>query len=191
MAHGIGIVSRPRRAVVLETDGLQGYPGLMCDVESYLYLPMLEETGYMPREKYAGGEEIRLYAEGLCRKYALHSRAMFQSKVRSMSWNSEKHQWNAQIVQRPKGGPESQLQVDADFAILASGILSNPKVADIKGASDFRGNVFHTSRWDYGVTGGSPADPQLEKLRSKRVGILGTGVCVTRGCNQARADTTY
>lgn len=36
------------------------YPGLMCDVESYIYMPMLEEMDYMPKRKYAGGEELRI-----------------------------------------------------------------------------------------------------------------------------------
>ena len=25
------------------------YPGVMCDVESYCYMPMLEEMGYVPK----------------------------------------------------------------------------------------------------------------------------------------------
>jgi hypothetical protein len=29
------------------------YPGAQCDVEGYLYLPLLEETGYIPKERYS------------------------------------------------------------------------------------------------------------------------------------------
>ncbi len=29
------------------------YPGAACDIESYIYLPLLEEIGYMPVEKYS------------------------------------------------------------------------------------------------------------------------------------------
>ena len=29
------------------------YPGAQCDIESYCYLPLLEETGYIPKEKYS------------------------------------------------------------------------------------------------------------------------------------------
>lgn len=46
----------------------------MCDVESYVYLPLLEETGYMPKRKYASGEEIRNYADILAQKFKIHDR---------------------------------------------------------------------------------------------------------------------
>ncbi len=39
------------------------YPGCMCDVESYTYLPLLEEVGYMPTKKYAHAQEIFEYAQ--------------------------------------------------------------------------------------------------------------------------------
>ena len=29
------------------------YPGLTCDIESYCYLPLLEETGYIPKHRYS------------------------------------------------------------------------------------------------------------------------------------------
>ena len=35
------------------------YPGAQCDIESYIYLPLLEETGYIPKEKYSFAQEIR------------------------------------------------------------------------------------------------------------------------------------
>src|SRR5258708_34521129 len=37
------------------------YPGVMCDVEAYQYLPMLEELRYVPPRRYTLGEEIRQY----------------------------------------------------------------------------------------------------------------------------------
>jgi cation diffusion facilitator CzcD-associated flavoprotein CzcO len=34
------------------------FGGAQCDTASFIYLPLLEETGYMPIEKYAHGPEI-------------------------------------------------------------------------------------------------------------------------------------
>ncbi|MCC6765740.1 MAG: NAD(P)-binding protein, partial [Deltaproteobacteria bacterium] len=34
------------------------YPGAQCDTTSFIYMPLLEETGHMPTEKYAHGPEI-------------------------------------------------------------------------------------------------------------------------------------
>ena len=38
------------------------YPGVACDIESYVYLPLLEELEYVPREKYSRGAEIFAHA---------------------------------------------------------------------------------------------------------------------------------
>ena len=57
------------------------YPGCMCDVESYTYLPLLEETGYMPTEKYASAAEIFAYCQLLGRHFDLYPHALFQTEV--------------------------------------------------------------------------------------------------------------
>ncbi|KAK5730673.1 hypothetical protein LTR15_000610 [Elasticomyces elasticus] len=96
------------------------FPGLMCDTESYIYLPLLEETGYVPSRKYASGSEIRKYLESIATKYDLHQRAQFQSKVRTATWNES--QWDATIAKMPKGGKESQISITADYVFFASGV---------------------------------------------------------------------
>lgn len=79
--------------------------GEICNSTHRLYLLTslkLEEMGYMPKRKYASGEELRTYANSICSKYGLHSRAMFQSSVKGLEWNSEESQWNVVIAQTPK-----------------------------------------------------------------------------------------
>ncbi len=39
------------------------YPGVQCDIESYIYLPLLEQLGTMPTLKYAYGPEIFAHAQ--------------------------------------------------------------------------------------------------------------------------------
>ncbi|CAK1357167.1 Ketocytochalasin monooxygenase [Cercospora beticola] len=151
------------------------YPGLMCDVESYIYMPILEEMGYMPKHKYASGEELRTYAESIAEKYNLSRTAMFQSTVQKAAWDQERNQWKLEITQTPKGGSESRIRINSDFIILANGLLNNAKIPNMAGASDFRGQTFHTARWNYEVTGGSSASPEMDKLQDKRVAIIGTG----------------
>jgi cation diffusion facilitator CzcD-associated flavoprotein CzcO len=151
------------------------YPGLMCDVESYIYMPFLEEMDYMPKRKYAGGEELRTYIESICRKYDLYRRAMFQSSVKKAVWNEETKEWDLDLVLKPKGGEESSHKIRADNLFIASGVLHNSKLPDLPGVDTFSGEVFHTSRWRYDITGGTSANPELTKLKGKRVGIVGTG----------------
>jgi cation diffusion facilitator CzcD-associated flavoprotein CzcO len=58
---------------------------------------------------------------------------------------------------------------------MVNGVLNWPKLPGLPGILDYQGEMFHTARWDYSVTGGSPTDASLEKLKDKRVAIIGTG----------------
>ncbi|KAK2756398.1 hypothetical protein FQN54_005290 [Arachnomyces sp. PD_36] len=154
------------------------YPGLMCDVESYIYMPLLEELGYMPKHKYAGGNELRNHANAIAEKWGLYPAAMFKTLVKGMKWDEEKKSWEVDAMQLRDGTDDPNNvsgTVSADFVILATGLLNMPKMPDVPGIEKFQGHSFHTSRWDYEYTGGSPEDPSLTNLKDKKVGIVGTG----------------
>ncbi|KAK7430491.1 hypothetical protein QQZ08_003010 [Neonectria magnoliae] len=152
------------------------YPGLMCDVESYCYLPLLEETGYMPSHKYCPGREIRQHAERIAAFNNLQ--ALFSTKVVSQAWDEDKAEWVVKMTRNlgPKGGTHN-LEVRAQFVLPAGGVFPDPKVPNLQGFDELRKNrhVFHTARWDYDYTGGSQEDPSLVNLKDKVVGIIGTG----------------
>jgi cation diffusion facilitator CzcD-associated flavoprotein CzcO len=143
------------------------YPGAQCDVESYIYLPLLDETGYMPKEKYSFGPEIYAHAQRIGHHFDLYSRAFFQTQVREMHWDETDARWR---VTTDRGDVFHARQV-----VISSGSLNRPKLPGIPGIRDFKGHTFHTSRWDYDYTGGSYAGGLLHKLGDKRVGIIGTG----------------
>ncbi|MEV6498651.1 flavin-containing monooxygenase [Streptomyces prunicolor] len=142
------------------------YPGIHCDIESHVYLPMLDETGYVPEWKYAPGEEIRRHAVRIARKFRLYSDALFSTSVTSLTWDEESGTWN---VATDRGDA-----FRATYVVTATGTLSEPKLPGIPGIEDFEGHTFHTSRWDYAYTGGGP-DGGMTGLSRKRVGIVGTG----------------
>jgi cation diffusion facilitator CzcD-associated flavoprotein CzcO len=142
------------------------YPGCMCDVESYTYLPLLEETGYMPTEKYASASEIFAYCQLMGRHYDLYPHALFRTEVEEARWDDDAERW---IVTTNRGDT-----FRSRFFVTAGGILANSKLPGIPGIEEFAGVAFHTSRWNYGVTGGGPTQ-RMDKLTDKRVGIIGTG----------------
>jgi cyclohexanone monooxygenase len=142
------------------------YPGLHCDVESYIYMPMVEELGVMPTEKYATGYEIREHCQRLARHYDLYRGALFQTVVTDARWDEDRHRW---IVGTDRGD-----RIATRFLISATGILGNPKLPGIPGIDDFKGHSFHTSRWDFGYTGGDE-EGNMTGLADKRVGLIGTG----------------
>ncbi|MFD9426205.1 MULTISPECIES: NAD(P)/FAD-dependent oxidoreductase [unclassified Streptomyces] len=142
------------------------YPGVHCDIESHVYLPMLDETGYVPEWKYAPGEEIRRHAVRVARQFDLYPDSLFSTAVTSLTWDEESGTW---IVATDRGDA-----FRARYVVTATGTLSEPKLPGIPGIEDFTGHTFHTSRWDYAYTGGT-ADGAMSGLSHKRVGIVGTG----------------
>jgi cation diffusion facilitator CzcD-associated flavoprotein CzcO len=142
------------------------YPGIHCDIESHVYLPMLDETGYVPEWKYAPGEEIRRHAVRVAERFGLRAHALFSTAVTSLTWDETAEVW---IVATDRGDA-----FRARYVVTATGALSEPKLPGIPGMETFRGHTFHTSRWDYAYTGGGP-DGGLTGLAGKRVGVVGTG----------------
>ena len=142
------------------------YPGAQCDIEAYIYLPMLEELGTMPTLKYAYGPEIYAHAQNIGKRYDLYRGALFQTHVTAIAWDEPSARWR---IATSRGD-----DLRARFVVLANGPLSRPKLPGIPGIESFAGKLFHTSRWDYGYTGGDTTGG-LTKLRDKRVGVIGTG----------------
>ncbi len=132
------------------------YPGIACDVESYSYLPLLEEMGYVPSMKFASGFEILEYCQNMAQKFGFYDHCLFHTTVAGTTWDEGSGRW---IVETDRGD-----KMRARFVILANGILTTPKLARIAGMEKFKGVSFHTSRWNYNID-----------LRGKTVGIIGTG----------------
>ncbi|KAJ6177846.1 hypothetical protein N7519_008307 [Penicillium mononematosum] len=147
------------------------YPGLACDVKSYTYMPLLEETKYMPLQKYVNGPELREHANRIAGQWNLTGRALFQTVVNKLAWNDQDRQWTVHVTPHS----QSPTAIQSDFVILATGLLNSPKIPKLGGLETYKGKVFHTSRWDYEYTGGSPNNPTMHRLQDKTVGFVGTG----------------
>ncbi|MDR3417275.1 MAG: NAD(P)/FAD-dependent oxidoreductase [Nevskia sp.] len=143
------------------------YPGLQCDNDAYCYLPLLEETGFMPSKKFADGWEIHEYCQLVGKRYGLYDGALFHTRVIGMRWDAQINRWR---VSTNRGD-----EIRARFVVMASGLLNIPKLPGVPGITDFKGRMFHTARWDYAYTGGTRKNPVLDKLADQRVAIVGTG----------------
>ena len=143
------------------------YPGAQCDTASMVYLPLLEETGHMPTEKYAHGPEILAHCQRIGRQFGLYDGALFHTEVTGLAWDEARARWG---IETSRGD-----RLTAQFVVLGTGPLSVPKLPGIAGIGSFGGHSFHTSRWDYDYTGGDPQGTPMRKLAGQRVGIIGTG----------------
>jgi cyclohexanone monooxygenase len=142
------------------------YPGAQCDVESYVYLPMLEETGYVPTEKYARAPEILDHCRRIAKHFGLYEGACLSTEVTRIEWDASASRWT---VSTNRGD-----RISACFVVMGAGPLHRPKLPGTAGIDAFKGHSFHTSRWDYAYTGGDSRG-NLWKLSDKRVGVIGTG----------------
>ncbi|MFD9948063.1 flavin-containing monooxygenase [Nonomuraea sp. NPDC059023] len=143
------------------------YPGAQCDTASFVYMPLLEELGHMPTEKYAHAPEILEHCRRIGKHYGLYDNALFHTEVTGMEWDDERALWT---VTTDRGD-----RFTARFVAMGVGPLHVPKLPGIPGIDTFGGHSFHTSRWDYDYTGGDPAGAPMDRLAGKRVAVIGTG----------------
>ena len=142
------------------------YPGAQCDIEAYIYLPLLEETGYIPKEKYSFAKEIREHSQRIGKTFDLYDKALFQTEIKEIRWNEGDNRWT---VTTNRGD-----HMTARYIVMSNGPLNRPKLPGIPGIDSYKGHSFHTSRWDYDYTGGDN-EGNLSKLADKRVAVIGTG----------------
>ena len=143
------------------------YPGAMCDTAAMIYLPLLEETGTVPSAKYVPAAEIYAHARRIATTFDLYRNALLSTQVAEVVWDETAARWR---VTTDRGD-----RLDARFVTMGTGPLHRPKLPGVAGLDHFAGSVFHTSRWEYAVTGGSPEGAPMTALAGRRVGIIGTG----------------
>ncbi|MGW0178100.1 flavin-containing monooxygenase [Nocardia sp. NPDC003345] len=142
------------------------YPGIQCDSDAYCYLPLLEETGYIPTQKYARGDECFEHAQRIGKHFGLYEKAVFSTMVKSLEWD--------EAIQRWRIGTNRDDDIRARFIVMAQGPFNKPKLPGIPGLGDFTGHMFHSARWDYEYTGGD-MNGGLTGLEDKKVAVIGTG----------------
>ena len=159
------------------------YPGAQCDTASMVYMPLLEETGHIPSEKYVHGPEILKHCQRIGQQYGLYKDALFHTQVVAVEWLEERKRW---LIKTNRND-----EFTSQFLGMGTGPLHVPKLPGIPGIETFKGHSFHTSRWDYAYTGGKPDQSDLKNLRNKRVAVIGTGAtavqCVphlSKSCQQ-------
>ncbi|MFF2653743.1 neopentalenolactone/pentalenolactone D synthase [Streptomyces sp. NPDC058045] len=171
-AHLRGETSLERIRLIDEAGDVGGtwywnrFPGVRCDVESYIYMPLLEETGTIPTEKYSTGPEIFAHLQQIAHRYDLYRDALFQTSATELRWDESASRW---LVSTDRGD-----LIRARYVAMSIGLMHRPKLPALPGLETFAGHAFHASRWDFDYTGGDSTGG-LTGLRGRRVGVIGTG----------------
>jgi cyclohexanone monooxygenase len=143
--------------------GVGAYPGAACDVPAYVYLPFLDRTGFIPSKKYVSQPEISDYAEMLTDHLDIREKIRFSRKVVELKYLGDGDGvWRITTVDAETGAPAEV--VTSRHVVSANGPLSSPRMPEIPGMELFKGESFHTARWDKNAT-----------LSGKRVAVVGTG----------------
>lgn len=138
---------------------LNDYPDARVDITSFLYQFKFEKT-YPWKSYFATQAELRDYVDYIVDKYRLRDRISLGTKVTHAEWSAAEAKWIVQI-EKPDGTPET---LRSNFVISASGLFSTPKLPDIPGIGDFKGEMFHSTAWNHGYD-----------YSGKRVAVVGTG----------------
>ena len=141
--------------------GVGSYPGAACDVQSYTYLPFLDETGFIPSKRYVSQAEIADYAELLADHFDLRKHIKFQNKVTKVEYSGVED-WVIELLDTKNNQTGNNIR--ANHIVCANGPLSSPRMPELGGMESFRGESFHTANWDKNAN-----------LKGKNVGIIGTG----------------
>ncbi|MFT6814038.1 MAG: cation diffusion facilitator CzcD-associated flavoprotein CzcO, partial [Ilumatobacter sp.] len=94
------------------------YPGAQCDTASFVYMPLLEETGHMPSEKYCKGPEILEHCRRIGEHFDLYEKAIFSTEVTSVDWDEAASRW---IIKTNRGD-----EMRAKFIAMGTGPLHRP-----------------------------------------------------------------
>ena len=131
------------------------YPGLAVDIASVTYSYSFEPNPSWTHW-FARGPELKEYAAHVADTYDLRRHMRFGISVDGARWDPDEQHW---VVSSSDGR-----SVTATYLFTATGFLSQPKLPEIEGVTDFRGRVLHTAKWDDSVD-----------LDGKRVAVIGTG----------------
>jgi cation diffusion facilitator CzcD-associated flavoprotein CzcO len=164
---GIGMGIKLKQAgrhdfVILEKDSDVGgawrdnqYPGLTCDVPSFLYSFSFELNPHWTR-MFSPGDEIWAYLQRCVDKYGLRSHLWLDAEVTGATYDDDAARWEVEV-----NGSEL---LDARVVVAGVGALHTPRFPALPGAEDFAGPAFHSSRW-----------PQAVDFEGRSVAVVGTG----------------
>ena len=130
------------------------YPGAACDVPSHLYSYSFALNPEWTRS-FSTQPEIYKYIQSVANRHKVLDKHIFGCDVLSAHWDNDRAHWK---VSTTKG------EFVAKIVVSAVGALCEPALPDIKGIDGFKGEIFHSSRWNH------DAD-----LTGKRVAVIGTG----------------
>ena len=129
------------------------YPGAECDIPSALYSFSFAQNPTW-EFKWAKQPQILAYQHKVADDYGLRAHMRFNQRVQNCTYNEMAKRWRVETEQGEV--------YDCQFLITAVGQLHHPNTPKFEGAESFKGDSFHSARWNHNID-----------LAGKRVGVIG------------------
>lgn len=133
------------------------YPGCRVDINSFVY-----SYASAPRvwQDYFGlRNETLSYLQQVAKDNGLYEHTKFGAEIAEAVWSDKEQVWNLTV--NSAGKTET---VSPNMIVFAVGQLNRPKLPEIPGIDSFKGESFHSARWNHHLD-----------FEGKRVGVIGTG----------------
>lgn len=134
------------------------YPGCRVDVPNHLYSYSFAQKEDWP-QRYTPQDGLLQYFRDCADDLDLRRHIRFDTEVTCGEFDEDRGTWTLHL--RAADGANHTLVANA--VISAVGQLNRPKLPDIPGIERFRGQWFHSARWDHDVD-----------LTDKRVAVVGS-----------------
>ncbi|TCD67924.1 hypothetical protein EIP91_011788 [Steccherinum ochraceum] len=141
---------------------LNTYPGCACDIATHFYSYSAELNPEWDHS-HVYQPELKAYWRGIAEKYDVVHHICLRTTVLGADWNAQRQIYRAEVLDLQTGKKRVEI---ANVVISATGFLREPNFAEnLRGVREtFKGEHFHSARWDYGVD-----------LHNKRVAVIGNG----------------
>lgn len=141
------------------------YPGCGSDI-AVMYYSHSTTLKHNWTHSLAYQPQIQEYWQEMARKNDLYRKCVFNTCVIAADWDVDKELWVV-VTKDLKTGTEST--TIAKILVSALGFLELPHYPNINGLNKFIGDMFHSAKWDYGIS-----------LKNKRVAVIGNGASATQ-----------
>jgi len=154
------------------------YPGCACDVPSHWYSYSKEQNPDWATA-FAGQPEIQAYWERLYSKHELGKQTTYSVRFLRADWISERQVYVSQF--ESVKDTTQKFTMESELLISAIGGFSIPleKPVGMAGIESFKGERFHSARWNYGID-----------LKNKRVAVIGNGCSASQFIPVISAEPT-
>ena len=123
---------------------------------------------------YPPGSEILASLKQIVAKYKLEPYIKLRHELVYAQYNEQTARWRVRVKRPSSASPSEyeEIEDEADFLFLGTGILSRWTWPDIEGLKEYKGTLVHSANWNLG---GATWEDDVKDWGDKSVAVIGLG----------------